>query len=56
MRNVVSALLSSEVASSISYFLNLFWFFDTKSHYVAQGGLELVVILLAQSLECWDYG
>ena len=28
---------------------------EIKSHSVAQDGLELVVILLPQPLECWDH-
>jgi hypothetical protein len=31
-----------------------FVLFETGSHYVAQAGLELL-ILLAQPAECWDY-
>lgn len=43
------------------YFLFLFLyqesnFFLNKSHYIVHAGLELVVILLVQPLDCWIIG
>jgi hypothetical protein len=37
------------------YISEFFFFFETGSCYVAQPGLEPVIIL-PQSLECWVYG
>lgn len=43
-------LLDSCVIQYISVFHIFFFFFETKSHYVAQAGLELKMILLPQLL------
>jgi hypothetical protein len=44
-------------SKSIFLFLLLFFFFlflETESHYVAQAGFELKILLL-QPPKCWDY-
>jgi hypothetical protein len=43
------------VMSGLAFFFFPSSFFETGSRYVAQAGLELLIIL-PQSPACWDYG
>jgi hypothetical protein len=55
--NFVQIVLALATRSSFSWFLcaSPHFFLETRSHYVAQGGLKIAAILLPQSSECWDY-